>query len=109
MLVELCNNYVISNGLVNKTYGLFKPTMLFNNKSYIWIILFHTIVGITIRFPNLHLCEKFDINLTCTLIKSVAKNIRIRKKQTHLITLVQFPIQPIATKNHSLISRIIIK
>jgi hypothetical protein len=37
MLVELCNNYVISDGLVNGTNGLFKATTSFNNKSYIWI------------------------------------------------------------------------
>ena len=37
MLVELCNNYVIFDGLINGADGLFKATTSFNNKFYIWI------------------------------------------------------------------------
>jgi hypothetical protein len=37
MLIELCNNYVISDELVNGADGLFKAPTSCNNKSYIWI------------------------------------------------------------------------
>jgi hypothetical protein len=93
MLVELCNNYVISDGLVNGADGLFKATTSFNNKSYIWINFFNSEIRITIRFSNLQLYKEFDVDFTWSPTESVAKKIRIRKNQTHLITQIQFPIQ----------------
>ena len=37
MVVELCNNYVISDGLVIGADGLFKTSTMLNDKSYVWI------------------------------------------------------------------------
>lgn len=54
MLVELCNNYAISDGLVDGADGLFKTTTSLNTKSYIWIELFNINVGIATRFSNSH-------------------------------------------------------
>ena len=50
MVVELCNNYVISDGLVNGADGLFKTSTTFNDKSYVWIKFYNTKVGIATRF-----------------------------------------------------------
>ena len=88
ILVELCNNYVISDRLVNGAYGLFKTSTTFNNKSYVWIQFFNTKVGIATRFSHSH----------WTLIKLVAKEIRIGKNQFHLITKIQFPIQLVVVR-----------
>ena len=57
MVVELCNNYVISDGLSNGADGLFKTSTMFNNKSYVWIQFYNTKVGITTRFHT-HICIK---------------------------------------------------
>jgi hypothetical protein len=98
MFIELCNNYVISDGLVNGADGLFKATTSCNNKSYIWIKKFNSKVGITTRFSNSHLYKELDIELAWTPIEALAKEIRIGKNQTHLITQIQFPIQLAAAR-----------
>ena len=98
MVVELCNNYVISNGLVNGADGLFKTSTTFNDKSYVWIQFYNTKVGIVTRFSHSHLYKSSDIDLAWTPIESVAKEIRIGKNQSHLITRIQFPIQLAATR-----------
>ena len=85
MVVELCNNYVISDGLVNEVDGLFKTSTTFNDKSYVWIQFNNTKVGIITRFSHSHLYKSSDIDSTWTSI-SIAKKIRIGKNQSHLIT-----------------------
>ena len=98
MVVELCNNYVIFDGLVNGADGLFKTSTTFNDKSYVWIQFYNTKVGIATRFSHSHLYKSFDIDLTWTPIESVAKEIRIGKNQSHLRMQIQFPIQLVATR-----------
>ena len=93
MVVELCNNYVISDGLVNGANDLFKTSTMFNDKSYVWIQFYNTKVGIATRFSHLHLYKSSDIDSTWTPIELVAKETRIGKNQSHVITRVQFPIQ----------------
>ena len=45
-----------------------------------------------------HLYKSSNIDSTWTPIESVAKEIRIRKIQSHLITRIQFPIQLVAAR-----------
>jgi hypothetical protein len=66
--------------------GLFKAITSCNNKSYIWIYIFNSKVGITTRFSNSHLYKKLDIESAWTPIEALAKEIRIGKNQIHLIT-----------------------
>jgi hypothetical protein len=87
-LSNLCNNYVISDRLVNGVDGLFKATTSYNNKSYIWIKKFNSKVGITTRFSNSHLYKELDIESSWTPIEALAKEIRIGKNETHLITRI---------------------
>ena len=47
---------------------------------------------------HLHLYKISDIDSTWTPIESVAKEIRIGKNQSHLITRIQFPIQLAAAR-----------
>jgi exonuclease III len=98
MLIELCNNYVISDGLVNGADGLFKATTSCNNKSYIWIKKINSKIGITTRFSNSHLYKELDIESTWTPIEALAKETKIEKNQTHLVTQIQFPIQLAAAR-----------
>ena len=86
MIVELCNNYVIFDGLVNGADGLFKTSTTFNDKSYVWIQFYNTKVGIATRFSHSHLYKSSNIDSTWTPIELIAKEIRIGKNQSHLIT-----------------------
>ena len=98
MVVELCSNYVICDGLINGADGLFKTSTMFNATSYVWIQFYNTKVGIATRFSHSHLYKSYDIDSTWTPIESVAKGIRIGKNQSHLIMQIQFLIQLVAGK-----------
>ena len=98
MVVELCNNYVISDGLVNGADGSFKTLTKFNDKSYVWIQFYNTKVGIATRFSHSHFYKSYDIDSTWIPIESVAKEIKIGKNQSHLIARIHFPIQLAAAK-----------
>jgi hypothetical protein len=109
MLIKLCNNYVISNGLVNGSDGLFKATTSCNNKSYIWIYIFNSKVGITTRFSNLHLYKELDIESTWTPIGALAKEIRTGKKSNPPYNTNTISYSTSCSKNHSSISRIVLR
>ena len=76
----------------------YKAATSYNNKSYIWIKFLNSKIGITTRFSNSHLYKELDIDATWTPIEALAKEIRIGKNQTHLITRIQFPFQLAAAR-----------
>lgn len=98
MLVELCNNYAIFDGLVNGADGLFKATSSHSNKSYIWINFFNTKVGNVTEHSNCHLYKESNIDSASTPVEPIVKEIRLGKNQTHLITRREFPIQLAAAR-----------
>jgi hypothetical protein len=74
----------------------------------VWILFPNQKMGVLVREKLTQLYTN-NIQTNWTPIESIIKDIKIGKNQIHIITRIQFSIQLAIAKNHSSITRIIIR
>jgi hypothetical protein len=99
MLIKLCvGNYATHDKLFNGADGVFQyVTKLQNNESFIWIGFNNTKARFAVKIRNQHLYTT-HIHETWTLIQPISKETQVGANLSHLITRVQYPIQPVAAR-----------
>jgi hypothetical protein len=83
-----------------------KASTTYCEKTIIWIMFHNFKFGTLIREKYSHYYDN-NIESNLTPIEPLIKNIQFGKSQSYIITRIQFSIQLVVIKNHSLFSRII--
>jgi hypothetical protein len=112
MVVELCaRNYATYDGLVNGIDGIFKTSTSYHNKTIVWILFANPKIRIFLMLAKKKSTHLYTNNIkpNWTPIEPIIKNIKKWKKSisSYNKNLISNSIS--SSKNHLLITRIIVR